>query len=1095
MHSFSSITKPVIIVAGALLFLGLLFSTPVQSQEAVIEGTVTNAITGDPLPGANILLQGTTIGTATNIEGRYRLTVPAARVTGEEAVIEARYVGFRASRQTITLTAATHTVDFEMAHDVLGLEEVVVTGVVGATFRERLPFSVSQITRSELEQVPYVSAESAIRGKVTGARVVRTTGQPGTAARIQLRGATSIDTRGRSNEPLYVIDGVVSSASMIDLDAMDIESIEVVKGAAAASLYGARAAAGVINIQTARGQALGMDQTRVLIRNEFGMNDMYRQISRPMYHPYAVEDGNYIDPATGNVVDRQTGTRRLRDYRDPNLRGGPATSFMEHEYPGETFDHVGMFHDPGQFMTNTIQLQQRGARTNMLASFTNTREAGILIGLEGYDRQNARLNIDHNITPDFTVSASGYFSQSWRDMADDRPDGGGPGSPFFALMFYEPDIDLTQMDRDEDGNLVRHFPGEVPYVIQPDQQNLEENPLYELHNREFEQERRRLMGSFRVNFRPFEWLNLESQLSYDRSNRHSWTYYPKGYRTVDQPLFTRGILSVGDFRDESINAQFDATLTRDFGNLGTRTQLRYLSEFWDFIGQSNTGRDMAVFDTPNMNVTDPSQASLSNFTQRIRSEGFYLITGLDYDGRYIFDFLVRQDRSSLFGPDERDNTYYRFSGAYRMAQEQWWPIDPLNEFKLRYSIGTAGGRPSWGARFETWTITRGIPSFGNLGNRALKPEFSVEQEAGIEIGFLDRFLFEFVYAHTSTEDQVLLVPNPGYVGYNNRWDNAGTLESWTYEASLRGQLMQTREMSWSFSINWDKTNQQITELNVPPYRFGPVDFYWVQGADLWWIREGETFGRMYGNRFANSVDDLPAYIRNNHADQFQVNDDGYLVFVGQGNSWQDGIAEQLWGTSQLFTDPDGRVYNYTWGMPIKYVDDDGNDWVPIGNVVPDFNIGFSTNFRYKNFSIYTLLDAQIGGDIYNMTRQWPYRDNASPDMVQAGRPEENKKPLQYYNTLYNVAQPSSHFVEDGTFLKLRELAVRYTFDRSQLQPLFGGWLSRLTVGVIGRNLLTFTDYSGFDPEIGFTQEAVTFRYDSFQYPNYRTITGVIEIEF
>lgn len=1070
MHTFGTLTKSVIAVVGTFLFLGLLFTPQLHSQEAVIEGTVTSALTGNPLPGANIIIRGTTIGTATNIDGRYRLTVPSARVTGAEEALVASFVGYRARTQTLTLTSGTHTVNFELAEDVLGLEDVVVTGVVGATFRERLPFSVDLVTRRDLEEVPYTSAEQAIRGKVAGARVVQSTGQPGTAARVQLRGPTSIDVRGRSNEPLYVVDGVILGSSMVDIDAMDIESIEVVKGAAAASLYGSRAAAGVVQIQTRRGESLAMDQTTITLRNEFGWNSIENMLGRAQHHLYLTDaQGRYIDEE-GEVVGRSQ-----------RVAGDAFTTFMDKPYIDPLFDHLDTFHDPGNFMINTISVAQRAARTNFLASFSNTQESGVITALQGYDRQSFRLNLDHRLLDDLTLSANAYYSTSWRDMFDSRPDGGGPGSLFFAMFQYGPDVDITEQTDD-----IR-FPGEVPFVIRPDPLSLEENPLYEVHNREFEQSRRRMMGSFRLNFAPFEWMNLEGSLSYDRGTMRQWFYYPKGYRTIDQPLFTSGQLEITNAATEAINAQIDATFTHNFGLLGTRSQFRYLAEFQDYDFQGSTASELAVGGVPRQNLGNPALSQLNSFLSTVRAEGFYFITGLDYDGRYILDFLVRRDGSSLFGPDERWHTYYRMSGAYRMAQETWWPIDPVNEFKVRYSIGTAGGRPSFAAQYETWSIAAGSVFKGNLGNRDLKPEFSTEQEFGVEIGFLDRFLLDVTYAHTTTEDQILLVPLPGYAGFNNQWRNAGTLEAKTIEASLRGQLIQSRDISWSASILFDRTTQEITEFNLPPYRFGPVDFYWVQGSDVFYMREGEVFGTMYGHRFIDNMNDLPAGLPTN---QFQVNDDGYVVWVGEGNTYRDGVANNLWGTQ---TEIDGRTYR--WGVPIMYFDEDGNNFVEIGNVVPDFNLSFGTNFRYKNASIYMLFDGQFGGKIYNQTRQWSYRDMSHPDQDQAGKPEDLKKPFGYYETLYNANNSTGHFAEDGTYVKLRELSVRYTFDRGQLRPIFGGWLNRVTLGIVGRNLITWTDYSGFDPEIGMTQDAITFRFDSFSYPNFRTITGVIELEF
>jgi len=233
-------------------------------------------------------------------------------------------------------------------------------------------------------------------------------------------------------------------------------------------------------------------------------------------------------------------------------------------------------------------------------------------------------------------------------------------------------------------------------------------------------------------------------------------------------------------------------------------------------------------------------------------------------------------------------------------------------------------------------------------------------------------------------------------------------------------------------------------------------------------------------------------------DQFQVNDDGYVVWVGAGNSYTDGIAKTLWGTRSIITDARGLTYE--WGVPIKF-DNGTTDYHfnKIGSIVPDFNLSFNTSFRWKNLSVYGLLDAQIGGDVYNMTNQWGLREWKLKDADQAGKPEGLKKPTLYYSRLYDTRSANSHFVEDATYLKIREVSLRYAFNQRALRPIFGSVLNRLTLGVIGRNLFTFTDYSAYDPEVGIAGgqggSSALSRFDSYGYPNFRIVSGVVELEF
>ncbi len=1053
------------LLCGTLVIL-MVLALQVQSQQAYIEGTVTSAETGEPLPGANVLVQGTHYGAATNVDGHFRIVIPSASVEGQEVFVVARFVGFRATRHQISLTAGTHIVNFSLRDDVLGLEEVVVTGVVGATFKERLPFTVDLISRRDIEQVPYVSVEQSIRGKVPGARIVKGTGQPGTSASVMLRGATRI---AHANDPLYIVDGVILDAATIDIDGLDIETIEVVKGAAAASLYGSRAANGVIQITTRRGADLAVDQSRVMFRNEFGFNQLPARELRSSHHHYLVNENNqYIDP-DGNLIDDPFTTgQRYVDYThspaDPgrNKRGA---AFVVNTYP-RTFDHLDLFFDPGYFYMNSVSVAQRTANTNFFASINNLRETGVVWHHEGYNRQTVRLNLDHRISPNLNFSMSGSYARSTRDDLEYYT--------FRALQFMSPEADLTTPNPD----------GE-PYLVEPDPLSGVDNPLYSLYHYESDLKRTRTMGSFYLTFTPIRWWELEANFSYDRSNRESKGLYPKGFKTSAPSDLNLGRLTLGLGVNEAINMSITSSMNREFGNLAARSQFRYLVELSDYTTFSASGANPVVRGVPRLDLFRDGER-ISSLQQDIRAVGFYFITGLDYDGRYILDMLVRRDGSSLFGEDERWHTYYRVSGAYRMAQEDWWPFQNVNEFKLRYSLGTAGGRPRFTAQYETFSVRDGRLTKSTLGNRLLKPEFSTEQETGIEIVLYDRFLLDLTYAHTETQDQILQIPLTPVYGYSSQWQNAGTLESRTWEASVRAYIIQERNMNLSAAVLFDRTRSRITEFNRTPYRWGPYNSFYN--------REGEEFGAMYGWKWMTSFNQLPVSLMQ-YRDFFDINDDGYLVPVGRGYSWRDGINNQMWGTDVIITDDEDNVIEtLPWGMPILYVDEDGNDFHKIGSVIPDFNLALSSNFRYKNLTAYIMFDAQIGGDIYNMTRQWAMRDFRTKEVDQTGKPQEQWKPITYYETVYQVRSPNSHFVEDGTFVKLRELSVRYTFNRAQLRPILGGWVNRITIGVIGRNLLTFTGYSGLDPEVG-EQDATVVRMDSFTYPNYRTFTGLIEIEF
>ena len=1053
------------VLLSLVLLPGLAFA-----QSATIEGTVTDA-NGDPLIGANVIIEEMVLGASTDLNGRYSFSVPADQVDGQTVMLTTGYVGFSDQTVSIVLNAGTQTHDFVLEEDLLKLDEVVVTGVTEATPSKKLAFTVSKLDTPSLQQAPGASAVESLQGKVAGASVLKNSGAPGEGISVRLRGSTSITG---SSTPLYIVDGVILGANQVDIDALDIESMEVVKGAAASSLYGARAQNGVVNITTKRGTDLALNQTRITIRNEFGISDLEEDLVANSAHQYRTNDSGQFLDADGNVIPYGPGV--LEDTPFNNV------AFFDKPYAdsqAELFDAFDTFFDPGNTITNYIAISQNGLKTNFHASFTNLDQEGVLVGLNGYNRKSARINLDHRVSNTLSFSASGFYSQSTSDApnANITP-GNTEFNPFFGIMFTNPLVNLAA--RDENGNL----------SIQADPLAVEENPLYIIENADIEDRRSRTLGNFRTNYAPAEWINLEANFSFDRFDGDQAEFYDRGFESIDPSGLNDGRIERRNRFSEAVNYDLTASFRHSVGDFTLRSQLRYQHEFQESLSEFITGNGIVAqgnFDLSNLE--SEAEVLRGNTRTRVISDGYYGTFGIDYQDKYIADFLIRRDGSSLFGEDERWHNYFRVSGAYRVSEENWWPLDAqIPEFKLRASYGTAGGRPRFEAQYETFTLTQGSLSKNTLGNSLLKPELQKELELGVDMAIGERIFLEFVYADSEVEDQLLLVPLAGYFGFASQWQNAGTLSSNTFEVSLNANLIRSRDMSLDVGVIFDRTEQEITEFDANAYLGGPNNSFY--------FRQGEVLGALYGWQVVEGVDELPV------ADQafgnlFDVNDDGYLVAVGEGNTFQDGIAKQLWGTT---VDVGGN--SYAWGMPIRRVEEDGSNFTQIGDVLPDFNIGVPVNFRYKGFRAGMLWNAQVGGDVYNFTKQWSYRDGRAADQDQTGKADGLKKITDYYEALYDATAINSHFVEDGTYLRLRELSLGYSFDRDVLSNIFGNALNRVTISLIGRNLLTFTDYTGFDPEVGSTEansstggDATLYRVDNFAYPNFRTITGKLEIQF
>src|SRR4029079_308092 len=450
-----------------------------------------------------------------------------------------------------------------------------------------------------------------------------------------------------------VVEGVIWSQSFegssADLESMDIESVEVVKGAAAASLYGSRAASGVIQIKTSRGNGLSLGQTQFTVRSEFGGSSLDYDMPRAQHHFYATNaKGEYVD-ATGKVVTR-----------DARIARPAAERFQDVPYAVPIFNPVKSLFHPGNTSTNSISIAQNGEKTNFLTTLSHQRPDGVLRDHGGYDRTDVRINLDHRPRDDMQFSISGYHAPSNREEED--------GNAFFWLTSMAPDVDMLQKD-----------PDGTKYIFQPDPLGVHPSPLYTAEAQKSNTQRIRTLGAMDLRYTPLSWLSADANASYDRSDANGSTWLDRGLKSEAQATGGPGSLTLTDSYTSALNASGSVSLLKDFKSLTGRTTARVLIEKQTRESEEAGGATFAVSGVPRIDAA-LSRNSSSSQTD-IRAEGYFLTAGLDYNSKLIGDALVRRDASSLFGPGEQWHTYYRASGAYRMAQEEWWPFKRVNEFK------------------------------------------------------------------------------------------------------------------------------------------------------------------------------------------------------------------------------------------------------------------------------------------------------------------------------------------------------------------------------------------------------------------------------
>jgi len=1116
------------LLLGTLAVLAVVTPALAQGQAAVLTGRVLSE-QGQPLPGVNILVPELNISVATNQAGVYTITVPAARVSGQRVNVRARAIGYQPVTSLVTLNAGSQSIDFNLKQDLTQLSAVVVTGVTAATEQIKLPFTVSKIDTT-LMPVTGSNAIAQLQGKIPGATVVAQSGRPGTAPDIVLRGPVSMDATGRSQQPLFLLDGVPLQGGLPDINPSDIEDIEVVKGAAAAALYGARAGAGVINITTKSGKN-APPGIRFGARTEFGASNLERSFPLSEHTTLSLAPSAKLFCANetvggspcGRYIDWDQEVLRMNNdgedfsltpqqfIGDLGFASAPTYERMTGTYEVSTWpirrDPVSQLTTSSPYVNSSVDMRAKANDTGVFASLGNLTQQGAVRFMGGFVRNSARVNVDQVLGSKVTANINTFFSQTI-----DHPD---EGSPFFSITRAPWMANL--LTRDDLGRIVvNHNP------LSNSSQNY--NPLYDAQYDKRTDRGTRFVGGASARYQALDWLNFDGSFGYDRSTGAYNRLRDRGWRTTSSdPASSAGLVQDGSNDNEQYTTSFGGAASKSYGELNARLTSRFVYGNQTLRSQGLYGEDLVV---PNLGTADAATTNfaIGSTTESIRDMGFFVGTDFDYKDRYILSGLVRRDGSSLFGAGNRWQTFGRVAGAWIASREPWWPAaNAVSLFKLRASQGTTGQRPRFSAQYETYTIAAGGQlNPDQLGNRFLKPEINKELELGTDLEFFNRIGLSITHSKAVIDRQILPVPLSDASGFSTQWLNAGEITNKTWEGTLTLPIVTRGSLNWTSRLIYDRTRSVITRLDVPEFT-GAIDQ--ANGVTVFKFRQGETIGTMYGTKFVTSCSELPTGYSNqcsmNSTDAsaaYRPNSSGYIVWVGAGNQLTEGITRNLWRANVGFGNgPWGDQSN--WGMPITLRDSASVDAlgrirgpvasVPLGGGLPKYHWGFSQSLDWKRFNVYGLLDAVRGQKVFNVQYAWSLGDLTSSVVDQSGKSVEDARPVGYYwrqgpsaspnsgssagvGGFYDVLQPNSYNVEDASYVKLRELSVNYNVG-----ALFGtgDW----KVGVVGRNLKTWTNFRGFDPEGGTSSgplnSAVLSSSTTYDYPKMRQFTVQLSTSF
>jgi TonB-linked SusC/RagA family outer membrane protein len=1060
-----------IILRGALLclwFVGVLSVALVpvlaQSTQGEIRGTVKDRA-DDPLIGANVIIEGTNRGAATNSEGAY---VVRDLPPGQYKVI-VRFLGYRTSQETVTLTAGqTVELNFTLDEDILKIDEVVVTGLSGEIPRAQLGNSIAKLSGSELAKAPVTSVMDALAGKVAGMRVTKAAGTPGAGTYITLRGRKSVTG---SSEPLYVIDGVPIDNSYIywasgqqqqanrasDINPNDIESIEVLKGASAAAIYGARAANGVVLITTKTGKLSEVGKlARISYTSSYTSDDVATFL--PMQTTY----GQRIP------YNDQTGTAGSSDSWGAALPAGAST-----------YDHSKDVFRTGHMMENTLAISGGSPTFRYLASGTFTDQAGVIRN-SNYMRQNVRLNLNYVPFNSLGIRSNSNFINQAVDLPQD---GSNVAGILLGSLRTPPEFN-NQVFLRPDGTTQRRF---ASY----------DNPFWTVEFNKFKTELTRFIHSTGFDFDFYEGMRLSGNVGWDRYNQFDSRRLFNG--SAGSAPANRGSIDQYRRTNDVVNTDLMLTGKYQFTSdlLGTLILGQQLTFFTDNYTRGSSNTTLPFFDEVGSGVN--KDASSSRSESRIYS--YYVQGMVNAWDRVTVTGGVRRDAGSTFGKSSPVHYYPKASIAYRLSQESFMQDMKgyVDELKLRAAWGQAGRTPGvystnylyvTGGFFDPWGRTTSAQRSGQLGirhdigagNNEIKPELSTELELGLDAAFWDRRVnLEFNYYRQDISELLLYVDVPTSTGYDSQYRNAGEMWNRGIEVKLDINPIRWDDFSWIASFNYAQNKNEVTKL---------------EGFENSYVTIGGAFQGHY-----------------NIAKQ------GRPLGTWLGNGYQRDAAGNM-----VYTDPaDPNRQDNFLGLDIKGAPMLSEEFVELGKADPDWigSIRNDFSFLQGDLNISVLFDIAQGFKVYNGTRGAMYNfgthgdtkdrealwfnESGQPVIYQGttpsnlglagGRtyqPGEQLRKEVYYRVYGNgfAYQMTEASVEDGSYVKLRDVSVSYRFRNI---PFFN--IESIVLTASGRNLKTWTDYTGYDPEVNTFQSAEGRGFDYFTLPQIRSFRFELAINY
>ena len=997
-----------------LLILTLFFAVLSLQAQVKISGTITDADNGETLIGATIIEKGTSNGTITDFDGKFEM-----EVSSKDAVLEFSYTGY--SNMEKSLEGGT-ALEIQMDLDAANLNEVIVIGY-GTQTKKELTGAITKVTAEDLEDMPATRLEDALGGRTSGVRVTANSGQPGDGGTVRIRGTTTI---GDSN-PLYVVDGVVIGGGIDFLNSGDIKSIEVLKDAASAAIYGARAANGVILVTTKNGLP---DRTEVSYRAYTGFGAPWKKLALLNATEYGILMNESSVAAGGSVL-----------FEDPQSLG-EGTDWQD-----------AIFNDNASIQNHELSISSGSKRSQYYASFGFTDLDGIISADRSqYQRFTARLNSTHKINKHVTFGNTiGYSRVSARGIATNSEF----GSPLSRAVNLDPLTPILETDPDElqdiryrNPLIVRNEDG-IPYGISENVTSEVLNPLAGLAIENGYGWSDKIVGNAFVEVAFLDGFKFKSSIGTDLAFWGNEGFQPTYYLNSSN---TRTVNSYSRQKNNGLAYIFQNTLSyeKKFGE-------HKVGGVFGAVAEQNSGEGIggSIQDIPVNNIedasfgfaNDPTTQSFFGFEYLSRTASYFGRINYGYNSKYLLSVVLRRDGSSRFGGNYKFGNFPGFSVGWVASDENFLVGNSvLNYLKFRGSYGVNGNDRIGDFRYASTVgggrnYTFGLDEQLALGfspNAIANPDLRWEQTSQINIGFdakiFKRISVTFDVFEKKTKDMLLDIQVPFYVGNDGPIGNIATLENRGVELEL-GYLKVFNKLEVDFSGNISYLENKITSLGLdkdfqPGQRFGP------QGLEISRTTVGEPIGHFYGFEtdgiFQNQAE-VDAY----------VNADGGLI---QPDASPGDIR---------FKDLNGN----------GILDED--DQTKIGDPTPTWTYGLNLALAYKGFDIMLFGQGVGGSDVFKATRRFDLQmANMTADALDrwTGEGTSDTYPRLVMNDPNrNFSRSSDFYVEKGDYFRIKTLQLGYTLpDRMTKKAGF----KKVRFYASGNNLFTATQYSGFDPEIG-----------------------------